>query len=213
MDKPIVPYWVVAVGLMIVLSGIADLIRRRSRPSRVASKLYGLIVTASRQPSLYADGGVPDTQEGRFEALALHTVLVLERLLAEGAEGARVARGLVETLIADIDDQMREMGVGDLTVPKRVKKAAGAVYDRLGAYRPAFATEDAEALTAAFARFGLLPDSHTPTSQEGACTSLARYTLAARRSLQAQPARALLDGRVEFPDYRPDRPGNHAAVT
>lgn len=203
MSKPIVPYWVAAVGALIVISGAADLLRRRSRPSRVASKIYGLIVTAARQPALYEHAKVADTLESRFEAVTLFTVLVLDRLLATGTDGATVARALVEALIADMDDQMREMGVGDLTVPKRVKKAAAAVYDRLAAYRPALAAEDVGALTAAFESTGLLQNSTTNGAQPSpGWPSLAEHTLATRRSLSKTDVRALLDGRIEFPDYQ-----------
>ncbi len=203
MSKPIVPNWVAAVGAMIVISGAADLLRRRSRPSRVASKIYGLIVTAARKPALYEHAKVADTLEGRFEAVTLFTVLVLDRLLAAGSDGATVARALVEALIADMDDQMREMGVGDLTVPKRVKKAAAAVYDRLAAYRPALAAADAEALTRAFVTTGLLHDAGTDDARSApGWPTLADHALDSRRLLAATDVRAVLDGRVEFPEYR-----------
>jgi len=207
MSKPIVPYWVAAVGALIVISGAADLLRRRSRPSRAASKIYGLIVTAARQPALYEHAKVADTLDGRFEAVTLFTVLVLDRLLAAGTDGATVARALVEALIADMDDQMREMGVGDLTVPKRVKKAAAAVYDRLAAYRPALAANDGDALTAAFVTSGLLLDGNTDNARTTpGWPSLAAHALDVRRALAETDVRALLDGRIEFPDY-PEQSG------
>lgn len=200
MTKPIVPYWILALFALIVISTVTAVIRRRSQPSRVASKLYGLIVTQARSPALYAAGGIPDSQDGRFEAIALFTVLVLDRLLGEGPRGAALARALTETLISDMDDQMREMGVSDLKVPKHVKKAAAAVYDRLAAYQPHLASGDATALKGAFIASGLLqnPQLHNGNNSQ---PDLARHALAVRARLAAQPSQAVLDGSIDFPDY------------
>ena len=203
MNNPIVPYWVLAVGLLIVVSGIADYLRRQSRPSRVASKIYGLIVTASRQPELYGRARIPDTMEGRFEAIALHTVLILDRLLSEAKEGAVLARALVEVVIADLDDQFREMGVSDLAVPKRVKKAAGALHDRLVAYRPGLTKPDTALLTEAFRTSGLLPESHSAETDNEDWPSLAAHAISVRHALVEQSSRRVLDGQINFPEYAP----------
>ena len=93
----------------------------------------------ARAPALYADLGVPDTAEGRLEMVMLHTVLVIERLRLEGEAAEELSRALTERFITDLDDCLREMGVGDLTVPKKVKKAAAALYDRTLACRAALA--------------------------------------------------------------------------
>lgn len=106
---------------------------------RKAVDLYGMVVTAARQPAFYGPGRVPDTPEGRFELIALHLFLLAERLTDTKPEGEELTRHLIEAFVTDMDDCMREMGVGDLTVPKRVKRAAAVFYERSGAYRDALA--------------------------------------------------------------------------
>lgn len=124
---------------------------RRRTTERIANALYGAIVTEARRPIYYLDGGVPDTPEGRFEMIAIIQVLVLIRLGVEGARGQTLGQALNETFVRDMDDSVREMGIGDTGVARRVKKAAGALYDRHGAYARALATDDPAALPAALA--------------------------------------------------------------
>lgn len=120
-----------------------------SASRRKASELYGAVVAQARERDIFADLNVADTPEGRFEVLVLHLFLVMERLRAEGGAADEMSRTLMETFVTDMDDNMREMGVGDLTVPKKVKKAAAAFYDRAEAYRAALASADPGALAAA----------------------------------------------------------------
>lgn len=108
---------------------------------RKAGDLYGMVVAAARQPAFYGPGRVADTPEGRFELIALHLFLLAERLTSDKPEGEELARYLIEAFVTDMDDCMREMGVGDLTVPKRVKRAAAVFYERSGAYRDALAMD------------------------------------------------------------------------
>ncbi|CAA2141531.1 ubiquinol-cytochrome C chaperone family protein [Hyphomicrobium sp. ghe19] len=110
-------------------------LRQRAETSRKAEELYGSVVAAARQPAFYGALGVPDTPEGRFELVALHLFLALEGLRGRGAAAEGLARRTIETFVIDMDDCMREMGVGDLTVPKKVKRAAAAFYERASVYR------------------------------------------------------------------------------
>ena len=110
-------------------------LRQRAETSRKAEELYGSVVAAARQPDFYGALGVPDTPEGRFELVALHLFLALEVLRGKGAAAEALARRTIETFVIDMDDCMREMGVGDLTVPKKVKRAAAAFYERASIYR------------------------------------------------------------------------------
>lgn len=115
---------------------------KRSQSKNTARQLYGAVVAQAREPGFYRDMGVADTPEGRYELLALHLVLLLERLGAGDVGDEELRREIVETFVTDMDDAMREMGVGDVNVPKKVKKAAGGVYARAGAYRAALANPD-----------------------------------------------------------------------
>ncbi len=90
--------------------------------------LYAAIVAQSRQPVLYADWGVPDTLTGRFDMVSLHMALVLRRLQAEGAACRDFSQGLFDLFFKDMDRSLREMGVGDVSVPKRIEKMGNLFY-------------------------------------------------------------------------------------
>ncbi|HEX6093660.1 MAG TPA: ubiquinol-cytochrome C chaperone family protein [Dongiaceae bacterium] len=111
---------------------ILQLFRRR-RSNEAAIQLHLAIVTQARQPAFYTALGVPDTLDGRFELIALHGFLVMQRLKADPA-GIDLARDLAETIFDDLDASLREMGAGDLGVGKRVKKMGEAFYGRIAAY-------------------------------------------------------------------------------
>jgi hypothetical protein len=105
-------------------------IKGNSKRRRNGQQLYEGIVAQSRTPSLYESCGVPDTMDGRLEMLLLHTVLSLERLRSEGGEGQRLGQRLLEQLIADVDDALRRIGLGDDSVAIRIKRLAGALAER-----------------------------------------------------------------------------------
>ncbi len=164
----------------------------RNDSRRKASELYGAVVTLARRPELYAEMGVADTPEGRYEALVLSLFLVLERLRGEGEAATPHAQALIEAFVTDMDDNMREMGVGDLTVPKKVKKAAAALYDRADVYRSALAAEGDQELAAVLSR--LIPAAEGATIDGQA---LAQDVRAMTARLAALPLAAVITG--EFP--------------
>ena len=95
--------------------------------------IYGMIVTQAREPSFYRDLGVPDTINGRFDLLVLHLWMVLRRF--QSADGAaNLSQALFDHFCDDMDANLREMGVGDLTVPKRMQAFGEAFYGRAAAY-------------------------------------------------------------------------------
>jgi len=96
--------------------------------------LYTNIVTQSRTKSFYRLYGVPDTINGRFDLITLHMFIVLRRLKELGGEGSKLSQDLFDIMFADMDKNMREMGVGDLSVGKKVKLLATAFYGRIKAY-------------------------------------------------------------------------------
>lgn len=105
-------------------------LKERQGRSRNAQQLYGAIVAQARQPAFYAYLGVPDTARGRFEVIALHVALMMHRLQSDVDAGADLARKLGEAFVVDMDDNMREMTFSDLAVPREIKKAAAALFDR-----------------------------------------------------------------------------------
>lgn len=123
---------------------------KRDDTALAARRIYGAVVAQSRQPYFYSNIGIPDTPEGRLEMLILHLFLAAEALRGQGAVTEPLNRALIESFVGDIDDCMREMGVGDLTVPKRVRKATETFYSRSGGYRAALNSDHPEAAVAAF---------------------------------------------------------------
>ena len=101
-------------------------------PRGTIDAIYGMIVTQAREPLFYRDLGVPDTVNGRFDLLVLHLWMVLRRL--KSVEGGRPSQALFDRFCDDMDDNLREMGVGDLTVPKQMQAFGEAFYGRIAAY-------------------------------------------------------------------------------
>jgi cytochrome b pre-mRNA-processing protein 3 len=168
-----------------------DFFNARTDMRRKAGEIYGAIVTQARRPAFYAGLGVPDTPSGRYEMVVLHLFLVLERLRSAPG-GADLPRLLVEAFIADMDDSLREMGTGDLTVPKKVRRAATGLYERSMAYKAALAAGDVDALAA------VLTEHAYAGSDAQLASSLARYVQAAAAALAATDAGQVADGSFEF---------------
>ena len=96
--------------------------------------LYNVIVTHSRRPLFYTVLGVPDTVNGRYDVIMLHAYIVMKRLKAIGKEARTTSQALFDLMFADMDKNLREMGVGDLSVGKKIKAMATAYYGRIKAY-------------------------------------------------------------------------------
>lgn len=162
---------------------------------RQAHCLYDSIVTQARTRDLYARLGVPDTPEGRFEMVVLHLVLVLDRLGQAGDAGRRLSRTLTETFAVDLDDNFREMSVGDLAVPRHVKRAVGALHERYSTYRAAIAGHDDAPLTVAIqTRL-----EHAGASQGLDARRICAYIRQAKHRLDLEPSAEVLAGRIAWP--------------
>lgn len=167
----------------------------RDRPEKTAATaLYGRIVDQSRRPEFYSKMGVPDTIDGRFDILLLNASLAMRRMTGAGARGAKVSQALFDYMFQDLDHSLREMGVGDLTVPKRIKAMGEAFYGRAFAYDKALEAQDEAALVDALTR-NVYRGQHTHGAR-----ALADYAQRAYRMLAQQTAEDLCDGRVQFPD-------------
>ncbi len=170
---------------------LASLFRPNPRRAAVHGA-YGRIVARAREPLFYTGWGVPDTLDGRFELLALHAFLVLNRLKREHAATADFAQALFDAMFADLDRALREMGVGDLGVGRRVKEMATGFYGRIAAYEKGLA--DPAALAAALRRnlYGTTAPSEMLLAQAAA------YVMRQAAALEAQPASALVAGEIGF---------------
>jgi cytochrome b pre-mRNA-processing protein 3 len=173
--------------------------RRRSQAHIVAT-LYGAVVAQARLPAFYADFGVADTVEGRFDLLVLHLVLLLRRLGQESelrrSLGQELGQEVFGAFCRDLDANLREMGVGDLAGPKRMQKFAGAFYGRQAAYLEAITSAEPRAIENALARNIFAGDA------SGNAGRLADYVRAAVRGLDAQADETLNRGALGFPAPR-----------
>jgi cytochrome b pre-mRNA-processing protein 3 len=170
-------------------------LKQRQDQNQKARSLYGSIVTQARSPGFYAACGVPDTAEGRFEMIALHLVLVLHRLADAGEPGRRLGRGLTEVFVDDLDDTLREMTVGDLAVPRHVKRAVAALHERHAAYGAGLAAPADAPLAAAIVA------SLRGAGADGSLDAprLCGYMRQAKDALDRLPAIEVLAGRVAWP--------------
>jgi cytochrome b pre-mRNA-processing protein 3 len=163
---------------------------RRSSPDRSIRDLYGAIVAQARVPAFYSGYGVPDTVQGRFDLIVLHLVLVLAQIGQSDDSAERViGQKLFDEFCRDLDDNLREMGVGDLAVPKRMRSFAEAFYGRQAAYLAALAATDQRELENALAR-NIFDD----VKAGGGPVRLAAYV---RATLACEAL--LLRGQVTFP--------------
>lgn len=165
----------------------------RSPNEKIVDSLYDQIVAAARQPRFYADWQVPDTPNGRFEMLSLHMFLFLRRARAGNEALSAIAQETVDAFFTDIDHSLRELGIGDMAVPKRMKKLARMFYGRAQSYTQALEAGDAAAMSAALAR-NVAPEDPAWTGGP----PLAAYALAADRTLAAQPDEAIAGGHISF---------------
>tara|TARA_E500000318_G_scaffold111314_1_gene129471 strand:+ start:2619 stop:3185 length:567 start_codon:yes stop_codon:yes gene_type:complete len=108
---------------------------KRDEVADAAREAYQAVIRQARQPDFYTRYGVPDTLDGRFDLLVLHAALVLLRLQQDRAESERFSQALFDTLFVDLDQSLREIGVSDMSVGKKVKQMGKAFYGRLDAYR------------------------------------------------------------------------------
>lgn len=175
---------------------ILGLFRRRSRDAE--HRVYCEIVAQARQPVFYTDFLVPDTIDGRFDLIIVHAVLFFRRLRGEGKDVAEFSQTVFDLFFEDMDASLREMGVSDTRVPKKVKVMGEAFYGRADAYIPALDEGDASVLSEALGR-NIYTDAPEPLAQ----TRLAHYMIQAANDLEAQTAETLRTGEIRWPD--PDR--------
>jgi cytochrome b pre-mRNA-processing protein 3 len=169
----------------------------RQSSRAITDALYSEIVAAARQPLFYSHWNVPDTPIGRFEMLSLHMFLFLHRLRGETGTAQEAAQELTDGFFRDVDHSLRELGVSDQGVPRRMKKLARMFYGRAVAYGAALDQRDEAAFREALTR-NVLPEQ---VQGEGAAP-LAGYMFRAWDELAEQPVSAILSGQLHFPEPR-----------
>ena len=110
--------------------GFLHHLRTKKRTADSASALYIASVQQSRLEKFYTEWGVPDNVDGRFDLIVLHLMLLIRRLRPQAEETKDLSQEILNIFFADMDRNFREMGVGDMSVGKHVKKAAKAFYGR-----------------------------------------------------------------------------------
>jgi cytochrome b pre-mRNA-processing protein 3 len=164
------------------------------RPDRIAARaLLDGAVAQSRSAAFFERMGVLDSVEGRFEMLTLHAIVLLDRLGSDAAAGG-LGQKLFDTYVGDLDGALREMGVGDLVVGKRMRALAQAFYGRAKAYQQAFShLPSTDALEGVVLRTALHGSTH-PDSR-----ALATYVVRCRAVLAEQATEILGDGQARWP--------------
>ena len=166
----------------------------RKPTSAAARDLYIAIVKRMREPVFYEKFSVPDTLPGRFDLLMVHMFLLLHRLKAE-AEAKGLAQDIFDIMVADLDQNLREMGIGDEGVRHRIKDMSEGYHGRVVAYEQALAAEESDTELRAALHRNLYATSEVPGPH---IADIARYFLATRDHLANQPFAKLRRGDISF---------------
>lgn len=170
-------------------------IRERKQRRELAARLLDVVIDQARRPAFYTSYGVPDTMLGRYEMVCLHAYVLLRRLKRVGGQGPRVAQTLHDKIFDDFDVALREVGLGDMGISKRMKKLARNLHGRISAYEHGLAAGDDE-MAAALRRN--LYASTDPSDAEVA--AMIAYMRHARDVVDACEPDALWEARPMFPD-------------
>ena len=121
---------------------IREFLKTRRKNEALIREIYAKIVAQARHPTFYTDYDVPDTLDGRFNMIVLHYFLLYKRLNSAGPLGAEIGQKVFDTFRLDMDRSLRELGVGDTTVPKKMKKMMQVFYGRMEAYDRALSDQE-----------------------------------------------------------------------
>jgi len=169
-------------------------LKKKDRKQTAAFELYTAMVTQARQPDFYAKIGVPDTIEGRFDLILVHAFVLFRRLKTD--DGDRdLAQHIFDVMFADLDQNMREMGIGDVGILKRIRKMSESYHGRIVAYEEGVQSGAAE-LAAALDR-NLFADTDVRDEQ---LMAMVGYVHDALASLEKQAILELQNGAVHFPN-------------
>ncbi|ODT70960.1 MAG: hypothetical protein ABS75_10640 [Pelagibacterium sp. SCN 63-23] len=165
---------------------------RKNTATQPVYAVYNSIVAQSRQPFFYAERGVPDTVTGRFDMISLHMALLFRRL-RHGPDGAKAfSQAVFDLFFKDMDRSLREMGAGDLSVPKKIQKMGNIFFGLLAALNEALDRNDADALAGVLAR-NIYDGVDSPDVR-----ALAAYVVACDADLAGQSADAITGGDLRF---------------
>lgn len=167
---------------------------KKSKHEDVAHSLYVKIVHQARVPDFYTKLGVPDTPDGRFDMILLHVFLLFHRLKKDHDETSDIAQAVFDLMFADMDQNLREMGLGDIGVSHRIKGMVKALNGRVTVYDESLNAEGNSELETALRR-NLYRKSSPEDEQVSAIASYVRHEIA---GLSTQPTSELVKGNVTF---------------
>lgn len=161
--------------------------------------LYPLIVKQARLPVFYQSLGVPDTVTGRFDMIVLHIVLLVNRLKEEGKTGAKLSQALFDRFFVDMDEALREQGVGDLSVPRHIKRMMQGFNGRREVYEAALASEDDVLLADILKRnlYGAIANVN-----DDMVNKTVQYVKTCRNGLRRHNVSDFMSGRLSFAEIR-----------
>ncbi|MGN6550895.1 MAG: ubiquinol-cytochrome C chaperone family protein [Pararhizobium sp.] len=178
-------------GIFMILSFFS---RKKSDNRLIVDRLYASLTEAARLPLLYEEMDVPDTVMGRFEMVAAHVILFLRRARSGDRAVRDIAQEIVDEFFLDIDHSIRELGVGDMGVPKKMKKFGRMFYGRVDAYGKALDAGDEQALALALRR-NIHPEAGAEASE---MQGLASYMIHLARAFDRCSDRAIADGTLDL---------------
>lgn len=173
---------------------IFGLFRKKNQNQPIVERQYASLTSAARMPFFYTDLGVPDTVMGRFEMLSIVMILFFRRTAHSPVSGQELAQEIIDAFFEDIDHSIRELGIGDQGVPKRMKKLAGMFYGRLESYAAALDGADRESLAQALLR-NIRPEAADVPPLHG----LADWMIAAETALAAVSEDEITRGTAVLP--------------
>lgn len=175
---------------------VFDWLKARAARKKAAMELYQACVAQSRDPAFYEALGVADSVDGRFDLISLHTILVINRLDECGKGGRKLAQALFDTMFVTMDFTLREMGVGDLGIPKHMQKMMKAFNGRIHAYYAAMKDKSVPALELALTRNVFRAEGEAiPVG----VPAMAAYVMDCHATLRTQDLEAFMAGNAFFP--------------
>ncbi len=165
---------------------------KKSPASGPVFTVYSALVAQSRQPRFYAEWGVPDTVTGRFDMISLHLMLLFRRLKSESSAAKAFSQAIFDLFFKDMDQSLREMGAGDLAVPKKIRNMGNVFYGLLATLDTALSTGDPEAVEIVLRR------NVYAEIDASSARPLADYVVAEAKRLADQPADRILAGHLDL---------------
>lgn len=173
---------------------IFGLFKKKKHNQVIVERQYAALTSAARIPFFYSDLGVPDTVMGRYEMLSIVMILFFRRTAKSSTSGQELAQEIVDAFFQDLDHSIRELGIGDQGVPKRMKKLAGMFYGRLETYAKALDAGDRQELAKSLAR-NIYPENQSAPDM----TRLAEWMVEAERDLAATTEDDISRGSAVIP--------------